>query len=111
MKKLGKYKVTKKQAANKKPANKPVKESFPHFRRYSKSGHPALIVGEQVSKDKEEYRFRKVMHNERDGDRPNEKVFPNPDPTDKRPMYLGKRVRHDEKRYFGSRLPWKYPKK
>ena len=54
MKKLGKYKVTKKQASNKKPANKPVKESFPHFRYYMKSGHPALITAEHSS---DEYKY------------------------------------------------------
>lgn len=86
--------------------------TFPHFRRYKKSGHPALIVGEQVTDVKEEYKFRKVMHGERDGDRLNEEVKPNPNRTDKEPMYIGKRVRHDEKKYFSSwKYPWVYKKK
>ena len=84
------------------------KESYPHFRRYRKSGHPALIVDEYSD---EEYKYRKVMHSDRDGRHLNEKVFPNPDPTDKKPMYIGKRMRHDQKKNFGNRLPWKYPKK
>ena len=108
-KNYSKSKVTKKQASNKKPANKPVKESFPHFRYYKKSKHPALIVGEQPV---DEYRFRKVMHSEKDGKRNNEKVYPNPNPRDPDPMYIGRRVRHDKKTEFETRpLPWKYPKK
>ena len=91
------------------PKSEPAqKEKFPHFRYYKKSGHPALIVGEQPV---EEYKFRKVMHSEKDGKRNNEKIFPNPDKTDKRPMYIGKRVRHDKKKFFGAKLPWKYPNK
>ena len=89
-----------------------TKETFPHFRKYKKSGHPALIVGEQVNaKQKEEYKFRKVMHSEKDGKRTNEKIVPNPNLKDNRPMYIGKRVRSDEKKFFSERLPWKYPKK
>jgi hypothetical protein len=121
MKKIIKKYNRKKTAANKavkktvkRPAtDKPDKgEKFPHFRRYKKSDHPALIVGEQLSeRKKEEYNYRKVMHGERDGERLNEKVYPNPNFKDKEPMYIGKRVRHDEKKHFGERLPWKYPKK
>lgn len=83
---------------------------FPHFRRYKKSNHPALVVGEQVNdQNKEEYKFRKVMHGDRDGRHLNEKVEPNPDPTDPEPMYIAKRVRHDEKKHFDKKpLPWKY---
>ena len=85
------------------------KEKYPHFRYYRKSKHPALIVGEQPV---EEYKYRKVMHSKKDGRHLNEKVYPNPDPKDKNPMYIGKRVRHDKKRNFASKpLPWKYPKK
>ena len=89
-----------------------IEAPYPHFRYYKKSGHPALLVGEQKAKDKEEYKFRKVMHGERDGDKLNERVFPNPDPKDPDPMYIGKRVRHDDKETFDYvPLPWKYPKK
>ncbi|MBR1676955.1 MAG: hypothetical protein IJ706_06590 [Clostridia bacterium] len=85
------------------------KEKFPHFRYYYKSKHPALIVGEQPV---DEYRYRKVMHSDKDGKRNNEKVYPNPNPKDKNPMYIGKRVRHDKKKYFEDMpLSWKYPKK
>lgn len=51
------------------------------------------------------------MHSEKDGKRRNEKIFPNPDPSDKQPMYIGKRVRHDKKKHFEREpLSWKYPK-
>lgn len=97
-----------------------AKEEYPHFRKYKKSNHPALIVGEQKGKkidnqgreyETDEYKYRKVMHNEKDGNSPNEKVEPNPNPKDQRPMYIGKRVRHDEKKNFGKKYPWKYPTK
>lgn len=90
-----------------------VEAPYPHFRHYKKSGHPALIVGEQIKGfEKEEYKFRKVMHSEKDGGRRNEKVYPNPDPQDKKPMWIGKRIRHDEKKYFSEKpLPWKYKNK
>ena len=85
------------------------KEKFPHFRRYNKSGHPALIVGE---KSIDEYDYRKVTHSERDGRHLNEKVSPNPNPNDKKPMYIGKRVRHDSKKFFSKWIyPWKYKNK
>ena len=95
----------------KKPGKVPIKikEKYPHFRYYRKSKHPALITGEYTY---DEYNFRKVMHSEKDGKRTNEKVYPNPDPKDKEPMYIGKRVRHDKKNKFESKpLPWKYPGK
>lgn len=86
-----------------------ISAPYPHFRYYKKSKHPALIVGEQAI---EEYKYRKVMHNEKDGGRNNEMVYPNPNKKDKKPMYIGKRVRHDKKNKFEPvPLPWKYPKK
>lgn len=87
---------------------KEKKETFPHFRYYKKSGHPALIVGEQSA---EEYKYRKVTHSEKEAGRKNEKVYPNPNPKDKNPMYIAKRVRHDKKKLFGGKLPWTYKKK
>lgn len=95
----------------KKPAVKkrqPVKETFPHFRYYKKSGHPALITAEYSEK---EYKYRKATHSDREGRHLNEKLEPNPNPADKKPMYLVKRERHDKKKYFGERLPWKSPRK
>ena len=83
-------------------ARQPMKETYPHFRYYKKSGHPALITAEYSEK---EYKYRKVMHSERDGRHLNEKVFPNPNPKDKEPMYIARRVRHDEKQFFSE---WKY---
>lgn len=100
-----------------KPKNKSVKpksspkakkEDYPHFRRYRKSGHPTLIVDEHSD---DEYKYRKVMHSERDGRHLNEKIEPNPNPTDPEPMYIAKRERHDKKKHFEKRLPWEYPKK
>ena len=82
-------------------------ETYPHFRPYLRSGHPALIVGEHSAS---EYRYRKVMHSDRDGRHLNEKVFPNPNPRDSKPMHIARRVRHDKKKYFGKRLSWKYRK-
>ena len=89
-----------------------VEAPYPHFRYYRKSGHPALIVGEQKTGDVDEYRYRKVTHNEKEGRHLNEKVYPNPNPKDPDPMYIGKRTRHEKKDNFSQKpLPWKYPKK
>ena len=93
----------------KKPGTMSGKKIYPHFRYYKKSGHPALITAEH---SKDEYKYRKVMHSEKDGRHFNEKVYPNPDPRDRNPMYIAKRVRHDRKTAFESQaLPWKYPRK
>ena len=97
----------------KKKKAKVQKEQFPHFRHYKKSGHPALIVGEQVNEKREqEYRYRKVTHSEKDGRHLNDRIYPNPNPKDKKAMYIGKRVRHDKKDNFSKwKYPWEYPKK
>ena len=88
---------------------KSKKIEYPHFRHYKRSNHPALIVGEYSNT---EYNYRKVTHNERDGRHLNEKVTPNPNPKDKKPMYIGKRVRHDKKAHFSKWIyPWLYKKK
>ena len=89
-------------------AAKAKAEEFPHFRHYLKSGHPARIVGEI---EPDEYKYRKVTHSEREGRHINEKVEPNPDPTDEKSMYIVKRTRHDKKKHFGKKYPWKYPPK
>ena len=78
------------------------KQKFPHFRKYKKSGHPAMITGEYSSK---EWNYRKVMHSEKEGKHLNEKIFPNPNPIDPKPMHVAKRVRHDNKNNFSK---WKY---
>ena len=90
-----------------------VEAPYPHFRKYLKSGHPALIVGEMVNEKKqEEYWFRKVMHGDKDGRHNNEMVYPNPKPGDKEPMHIAKRKRHDLKSFFSLKpYKWKYPKK
>lgn len=81
-------------------------DKYPHFRKYLKSGHPALITGEYSDI---EYDYRKVTHSEREGRHLNEKVFPNPNLNDKEPMYITKRTRHDKKKNFSSWIyPWKY---
>ena len=52
------------------------------------------------------------MHGEKDGRHLNEIVKPNPKKGDKEPMYISKRVRHDEQRFFSKwKYPWKYKKK
>ena len=92
--------------------SKRVEAPYPHFRYFKKSQHPALIVGEQKTEQKEEYRYRKVMHGDRDGRHLNEVVYPNPDPKDSEPMHIARRVRHEEKKHFNDTpLPWKYLKK
>ncbi len=90
-----------------------VEAPYPHFRKYLKSKHPALILGERRNdKNEEEYQYRKVMHGEKDGRHNNEKVYPNPKPGDKEPMYIGKRKRYDLKKFFSLKpYKWKYPKK
>ena len=92
----------------KKRSSEEKSEMFPHFRYYLKSKHPALIVGEH---SKEEYKYRKVMHSDRDGRHLNEIVHPNPNPRDPMPMYIAHRVRHDKKKYFPWKFSWKYPMK
>lgn len=113
-KKDGQPSITSRVQSGKQPfwKSQRVEAPYPHFRHFKKSGHPALIVGEQVVEDKEEYRYRKVMHGDKDGKRKNETIYPNPNPNDPKPMNIGKRVRHEEKEYFSNLpLPWKYPKK
>lgn len=103
-----KPKIKRDYSSSKRKDTEHVNAPYPHFRYYKKSGHPALIIGEQPI---EEYKYRKVMHSEKDGKRTNEKVYPNPRPGDSEPMYIGKRVRHDFKKNFEPKpLPWKYPK-
>lgn len=78
-------------------------DNYPHFRKYLKSNHPALITSEWSDT---EYNYRKVTHSERDGRHLNEKVYPNPNINDSQPMYIVKRNRHDKKSNFST---WKYP--
>ena len=116
---MSKIKTSKNIRNNKQPSypkdkaaknnEKHISAPYPHFRYYKKSKHPALIIGEQPV---EEYRYRKVMHSEKDGRHYNERVYPNPDKRDKEPMYIANRVRHDKKNNFEKiPLSWKYPKK
>lgn len=93
---------------SKKGKQQTAEEIFPHFRKYLPANHPALVVGEHSDS---EYSFRKVSHSEYDGRHLNEKIYPNPNPKDQKPMYIGKRVRHDKKNRFGKKYTWKYPKK
>lgn len=70
-----------------------------------------MIVGEQKTESKDEYKYRKVMHGEKDGRHLNEIIKPNPNSKDKKPMYIGKRVRHDEKTKFSIwKFNWNMPK-
>ena len=40
------------------------------------------------------------MHSDHDGRHLNETIYPNPNPLDKEPMNVAKRVRHDRKQIF-----------
>ena len=96
-------KVKKIARKNKKPSHTgKVKETFPHFRKYFKSNHPALILKEEG----EDYHFRRVTSSEYSGHHKNEKVEPNPDKTRTTPMYIVKNKQKDKKKRFS---PWKYP--
>ena len=88
---------------------KPSNESFPHFRHYKKSGHPALILSEEPE---EKYKFRRVTSSEFSGHHRNEKVDPNPDSRRSTPMYIVKQRQTDYKKNFSKwKYPWKLPKK
>lgn len=88
--------------------NKNSEEEFPHFRRYNKSGHPALILGEV----EDDYKFRRVTSSEFSGHHRNEKVYPNPDKRKTTPMYIVKQRQSDKKKFFSKKkYPWKYPNK
>lgn len=90
-------------------SGRPVKETYPHFRYYFKSQHPALILREE---DSEKYRFRRVTSSEWSGRHRNEKVDPNPDRTKIMPMYIVKAEQTDKKKRFSLwKYPWAYPKK
>jgi hypothetical protein len=93
--------------------NKHVKVPYPHFRNYKVSKHPALILDEFRDKeDKERYHYRDVTHEAKHENSKNEIVKPNPNPKDKNPMYIQKRVRNDVIYNFDNYpLKWKYPKK
>ena len=79
---------------------------YPHFRYYIKAKHPALITKEY---SENEYAYRKVMHSEKDGRHLNEKIEPNPNAKDNKPMYIAKRERHDKKTRFSRWVyKWKY---
>lgn len=73
--------------------NKNSAEEFPHFRRYNKSGHPALITDEFD----DYYKFRRVTSSEFSGHHRNEKVDPNPDKRRDTPMYIVKQRQRDKK--------------
>lgn len=84
---------------------------FPHFRMYKKNNHPALIVGEaKIKKENDGFLFRKASHSKKLTTRGYEKVYPNPNPKDARPMFIEKRKRADLKERFSKILPWNYKK-
>ena len=93
----------------KKAPLKKAKETYPHFRHYKKSGHPALILSED---GEEKYKFRRVTSSEYSGHHKNECVYPNPDRRRSKPMYIVKQRQSDKKTKFSSwKYPWKYPQK
>ena len=97
-----------KRSVNKKYRSKVHKETYPHFRHYKKSGHPAMIL-EEI--DSSTYRFRRVTSSEFSGHHRNEKVDPNPDKRRSTPMYIVKQRQKDLKKNFSEwKYPWVYPK-
>lgn len=107
---MKKKSIKKNQNNYKQPkTHKPQAETYPHFRYYNKSKHPALITDEHSA---DEYQYRKVTHSERETRHINEKVYPNPNPLDPKPMFIVKRKRHDKKKNFSEwKYPWRYPPK
>ncbi len=96
--------------SNKRKKKKALKREseYPHFRHYTKSGHPALILDSENG----DYKFRRVTSAEKSGHHKNEKVEPNPDNRRKTPMYIVKAVQKDKKKAFSKwKYPWKYLKK
>lgn len=84
---------------------------FPHFRIYKRSKHPALILGNaRIKKSKDSYLYQKTSHSEGVTNKGYKKIFPNPNPRDKEPMYVENKKRVDFKEKFGPKLPWKYNK-
>ena len=85
---------------------------FPHFRRYIRNNHPVLIVSEaKIEKKNDSFLYRKTSHSQKLTNRSVDKISPNPNPKDDRPMYIEKRKRVDFKRKFGPILPWNWPQK
>ena len=85
---------------------------FPHFRKYKRSNHPALIVGSAtIKKNDDGFLYRKTSHSPGVSKRSSEKVSPNPNPKDPNPMYIEKRKRADYRHKFGEKLNWKLPQK
>ena len=87
-----------------------AKETFPHFRKYRKSNHPALILAEV--NDNKDYLFRRTSHQKSVARKKGyEEVNPNPNPRDPDPMFIEKRKRVDKKSNFYPRpYSWKYKK-
>ena len=88
---------------------------FPHFRHHLKGKHPALVTGEIIdvtNSKNDKYLYRTVTHEPRHKRRNNEAVIPNPNKSDKKPMYIIKRQRNDIKDNFALKpLPWAVPDK
>ena len=66
-----------------------TKETYPHFRHYKKSGHPALILSPEGD---DKYKFRRVTSSEFSGHHKNEKIEPNPDKRRKSCKYCKSRI-------------------
>lgn len=92
-------------------SQKYIEAPYPHFRKYRKSGHPALLIGEDINNsNRVVYRRTSHEHNFGKG-KAYDTVSPNPKPYDPRPMYIEKKKRVDEKKNFASRpYPWKFKK-
>ena len=93
---------------NQRNSNQKSNDIYPHFRHYHKSGHPALILGEEG----EDYHFRRVTSSPKSGHHKNEEINPNPDKRRTTPMYIVKQRQRDNKKFFSRwKYSWKFPKK
>lgn len=116
---MGFFKTSKKRPIKSKSFNKQKnnyivfdkpneKQKYPHFRKYLKSRHPAMIVGEHSDA---EWDYKKVMHSDKENGRTNDTIYPNPNPLDPMPMRVDRRLRHDNKKNFSKwRYNWKIKK-
>ena len=89
-----------------------IEAPYPHFRKYKKSRHPALLVGED-RKNRNVVIFHRTSHESSVARKKGFFVIsPNPKPGDSRPMYVEKKKRADEKKFFSPRpYTWKIKNK
>ncbi|MCI1245267.1 MAG: hypothetical protein LKG11_04935 [Bacilli bacterium] len=78
-----------------------------HFRKYRKSNHPSLIVGD----DGRAYDFIGLTHSPYSGGHKCHELSSNPDPRDPRKSYLRRELRSDSHHSFRKPIPgWRLGK-